>query len=151
MSLKNDIEMLKVEIKELQMLTIQNAKLTEELAIIIKGSETLGVEGIRVRQQKDDLFKEHISNRFEELKEEFERKSDAIGNLVDERLKSLDTEMNDIKDWKQTWTKAIDLMTNSRTWRVLFLIGLGIAGLIIFLKFKLIPIVYDIQEYLNSK
>lgn len=151
MSLKDDIEMLKIEIKELQSLTIQNAKLTEELAIIIKGSETLGVEGIRVRQQKDDVFKENISNRFTELKMDFEKKFTNIGVLVDERLELMNGELTDLKDWKQTWTKAIDLMTNSRTWRLAFLVGLGVAGLIIFFKFKMIPIIYGMQEYLNSK
>lgn len=142
MSLKNDIEMLKVEIKELQQLTIQNAKLTEELAIIIKGSETLGVEGIRVRQQKDDQFKEQISNRFEELRREFEK---------DLRIDSLRKQIGELEDWKTTWTRAIDLITNSKTWRVLFVIGLGVAGLIIFAKFKALDIIHALQEYVNTK
>lgn len=142
MSLKNDIEMLKVEIKELQMLTIQNAKLTEELAIIIKGSETLGVEGIRVRQQKDDSFKEHISNRFEELRKEFEK---------DARIESLKKQVDDLEDWRTTWTKAIDLLTNSKTWRVLFIIGLGAAGLVLLIKFKALGVIHSLQEFINTK
>jgi hypothetical protein len=151
MSLKSDVEMLRVEIKELQMLSIQNAKLTEELAIIIKGSETLGVEGIRVRQQKDDLFKQHISNRFEELKEEFDRKSEIIEGHLDDRLVLLQSKVDNLEDWKTTWTKAIDLITNSKTWKLAFIVGLGVAGLVIFIKFKALDIIDALQEYLNTK
>jgi hypothetical protein len=143
--------MLRVEIKELQMLSIQNAKLTEELAIIIKGSETLGVEGIRVRQQKDDLFKQHISNRFEELKEEFDRKSEIIEGHLDDRLVLLQSKVDNLEDWKTTWTKAIDLITNSKTWKLAFIVGLGVAGLVIFIKFKALDIIDALQEYLNTK
>jgi len=143
--------MLRVEIKELQMLSIQNAKLTEELAIIIKGSETLGVEGIRVRQQKDDLFKQHISNRFEELKEEFDRKSEIIEGHLDDRLVLLQSKVDNLEDWKTTWTKAIDLITNSKTWKLAFIVGLGVAGLVIFIKFKALDIIDALQDYLNAK
>lgn len=142
MSLKNDIEMLKVEIKELQQLTIQNAKLTEELAIIIKGHEGLGVEGIRVRQQKDDQFKEQITARFAELKKEFEK---------DERVESLRKQVDDLEDWRTTWTKAIDLLTNSKTWRFVFLVGLGATGLVLFIKLKAFDLIHALQNYINTK
>jgi hypothetical protein len=145
MTLKQEVSMLRTEVKELRLLTLQQAKLTEELSIIIKGSESLGVEGIRVLQRREAVFKEKVLTDFAD----FQKKLDENSNVIRE-LRGMENSLREVVEWKATWTRAIGLISSSTTWKVLFFVGMGIAGVVIFAKFKLFGLVQGFEQLIKK-
>lgn len=138
MTLKQEVNMLRTEVKEMRQLQLQQTKLTEELSIIIKGSQSLGVVGIREHQRRDELFRERMFSEFIDFNKKLDDNTQVIMTQVDKRVKEIEIGLSEVKEWKSTWNKAIALISSSTTWRLLFFVGLGIAGVIIFVKFKIL-------------
>jgi hypothetical protein len=135
------IELLHMELQEVRTLTIQNAKLLEELTIIVKGSEELEVEGLRTQQKKESIFREQLRQEVHSINLKIDNRTAEILREVEQKVKVVEEDIRQVKEWRNTWNKVIELMTNSTTWRIIFLIVLGTTGLYLVLKFKIMELI----------
>jgi hypothetical protein len=121
---------------KLEQLYLQNAELSRKLSIIIEGDDGLGVEGLREKQRKDEYFKELVQQEFIKLRSEIDSRFDTM----DKNFKVMDVDLVQLKDWKATWDKILFLMSNSKTWKVLFTIAIGLAAAAMTLKYKILDL-----------
>lgn len=133
---KREIQIMRDQITELQAMSLQNAKLIEQLSIVIKGSDMLGVEGIHLRQKKDDNFKSRVEHELTTLKHSFNNIENKVTKL-DNQLIPLNEKLERITLWKSSWDSVFNVITNSKFWAGLFVLGLIIAAIAILIKIKL--------------
>jgi len=126
---KKELKDMQTQISELQALSLQNSKLIEQLSIVIKGSDMLGVEGILVRQKKDDNFRAIVQNELTTLKRNVKE--------IEDKLIPVNEKLEKITLWKGSWDSVINVVTNSKFWAGLFVVGLIIAAIAILVKIKL--------------
>lgn len=144
-----EIEAMKKQLNDLTSLTIQQGQILKTLTTLIHGDETLGIEGLNIRQLKEDGFKEHVRENFRQighkmadnnqtLFDEIDNKTSEIMTAVNEKLKPLISNVNDLLDWRKSWNKTIEIVTGTKTFRIVIFIVIILICTGIFIKVKLL-------------
>jgi hypothetical protein len=142
---------MKKQVGDLQELVQQQADMVKNLHIIVHGDKNLGVQGLRESQRNSSVFREQVIESFREVREsinetkreiasEVEEKGKKITETLDDTLKPIIKNVNDLLDWKKAWNKTVEIITGSRTWRIVFLLIILLVSAGIFIKLKILGI-----------
>lgn len=84
---------------------------TERIMIAVMGDANLGFKGLVKQQQEDGEFKKKILLQLSEFEE-----------ITNQRFES-------IEKWREQINGYFSLISNSKFWTVLFIVGVAIAGI----------------------
>lgn len=135
---RGEFEAMRQKVLNLEQISTQQAELIKNFGIIIHGDSQLGVEGLHIRQKKDDRFRQEVKENFREMHESINEKGEEIMDNVNETLKPIIVNITNLMDWRKAWNKTIDIMTGAKTWKIVIFIVILLISLGVFIKLKIL-------------